>query len=122
MVSKEVEMAKKDNKAQFGKIAFVVGLLLAVIAGVVPQVQAYAYTALILVVLGLVVGFINVAEKNVLSLLIAIIALVMIGNAALGVNPISLKYLVPILNNFVAFVGAAGLVVALKVALATTKA
>ena len=115
-------MAKKDNKAQLGKIAFVVGLILAILAGVVPAVTAYAYTALILVILGLVVGFINVADKNVMSLLIAIIALGVVGNAALAVIPSINTYLVGILQNFVVFVGAAGLVVAVKVALATTKA
>ena len=115
-------MAKKDNKAQLGKVAFVVGLILALIAGVVPAVQTYAYTALILVILGLIVGFVNVAEKNVMALLIAIIALVTVGNAALNAIPAINTYLVAILGNFVAFVGAAGLVVAVKVALMTTKA
>lgn len=115
-------MAKKNNKAQVGKIAFVVGLLLAVIAGVVPAVQTYAYTALILVVLGVVVGFMNVAEKNVLSLLIAIIALSVVGNTALATIPTISGYLMDILTYFLAFVGAAGLVVALRVALMTTRA
>ena len=113
---------KKDNMAQAGKIAFLVGILLAILAAVIPAIQNYQYTALILVALGLIVGFINVAEKNVMALLIAIIALIAVGNTSLNVIPAINDYLVMILQNFVSFVGAAGLVVALKVALMATKA
>jgi hypothetical protein len=45
-----------------------------------------------------------------------------VGNASLATIPAINIYLIAILQNFVAFVGAAGLVVALKVALASVKA
>lgn len=115
-------MAKKANKTQIGKIAFVVGLILAVLAGLVPAISAYAYTTLIIVILGLVIGYKNVADKNVMSLLVAVIALGVIGKVTLSVIPQIGGYLVDVLSNVVALVGAAGLVVALKVAIATTKA
>lgn len=104
----------KDNMEMVGKVAFIVGLLLVVVAGLVASVAAYAYTALIIVVLGLVVGFLNVAEKNVVKLLVAIVALMAVGAAAVSVIPALDVYLGAILNNFLVFVGAAGLVVAVK--------
>ena len=104
-----------------GKVAFIVGLLLAIVAGIIPSVAGFAYTALILVILGLVVGFLNVAEKNVVKLLVAIVALGVVGAAALSVIPALDVYLVAILNNFLVFVGAAGLVVAVKAVVETTK-
>jgi hypothetical protein len=73
------------------------------------------------VILGLVVGFLNVAEKNVVKLLVAIIALLAVGTATVNVIPALDVYLVNILQNFVAFVGAAGLVVAVKAVVETTK-
>lgn len=114
-------MAKKNNMEMVGKVSFMVGVLLAVIAGLVPSVAGFAYTGLILVALGLIVGFLNVAEENVVKLLVALIALVAIGNATLNVIPTLSVYLVNVLQYFVAFVGAAAFVVALKAILQVTK-
>ena len=104
-----------------GKASFIIGILLAVLAGVIPAVAGFAYTALILVVLGILVGLINITEKNVMKTLLAIIALVTVGAATLNVIPALDVYLVAILENFIAFVGAAGFVIALKAILETTK-
>lgn len=104
-----------------GKASFIIGILLAVLAGVLPAVAGFAYTALILVVLGILVGLINIADKNVMKTLIAIIALVTVGVATLNVIPALDVYLVAILQNFIVFVGAAGFVIALKAILETTK-
>ena len=107
-------MGKKNNIEMVGKVSFFVGLILAVVAGLVPSVAGYAYTGLILVVLGLLVGFLNVAEQNVVKLLVALIALVGVGVATLTVIPALNTYLINVLQYFVAFVGAAAFVVALK--------
>ena len=115
-------MAKKDNKAAIGKYAYIIGLLLAIVAGLVAAVAGYAYTPLILVVLGLIVGFMNVSEKNVLTLLIALLALALVGGATLSTIPVIGAFLIAILNNVVLFAGAAALVVALKAVLQVTKA
>ena len=105
------------NLANIGHWAFVLGLILSAIAGLGGEVPALITT---LVVLGLVVGFLNVSERESTPFLIAVIALLVIGVAGLGV----VKYvgwLVPILNNVIAFVGAAGLVVAVKQVLTMAK-
>ncbi|HJX50660.1 MAG TPA: hypothetical protein VJ438_04305 [Candidatus Nanoarchaeia archaeon] len=112
---------KNNNLEMAGKVSFIVGLLLAILAGVIPAVAGFAYTALILVLLGLVVGFLNITEKNVLTLLVAIIALVTVGNATLNVIPGVSTYLTAMLQYFLAFVGAAGLVVAVKAIITVSK-
>lgn len=116
-------MAKrKSNTMAWGKYAYILGLILVVIAGLVPAVAGYAYMGLILVVLGLIVGFMNVAEKNVVTLLLSLLTLALVGNATLSFIPAVNIYLINILQNIVLFAGAAAFVVALKAVLSTTKA
>jgi len=110
-----VKMAK-NNLDVVGKWAFIIGLVLAVIAGIieVANIWEIPQLALILVILGLIVGFLNITEKNTLKLLVAIIALVTVGSAAVATIPSIDTYLGAMVTNIIAFVGAAGLVVALK--------
>ncbi len=114
-------MVKKNNATMVGKVALLIGLILAVIAGLIQGIYQIPYIALILVVLGLIVGLINIAEKNVVTLLLAIVALTVVGNATINVIPAVNVYLIAILTNFLAFVGAAGFVVALKAILQASK-
>lgn len=97
-----------------GHWAFLIGLILAVLAGfaTIPSLP------LILFILGLIVGFLNVTEKESTSFLVSVIALLMIGVAGLQFGG---EVLSSILNNFVAFVSAAGLVVAIKQVLSAAK-
>jgi len=107
-----------------GKWAFLIGLIVAVIAGLIQGVYTIPYLTLILVILGLIVGFLNIAEKNVTKFLIGIIALMAVGGMtilAINISAINV-YLNSILENFVIFAGAAGLVVAIKAIIETSKA
>ena len=108
-------MAKKDlNKV--GKWAFIVGVLLSVIAGLLPGLFGESTTAFLLVVLGIIVGFLNVQEKEVFNFLIAAIAMMVINPVAL--EAIKLFGIGEVLSSIVThisiFVGPAALVVALK--------
>ena len=114
-------MAKKNNNIAIGKWAFIIGIALAIIAALIEGITVIPYLALILVVLGLLVGFLNVAEKDSVKLLVAIIALLGIGSATIMVIPAIDAYLQAILENIVAFAGAAGFVVAIKAIIETTK-
>jgi ATP synthase protein I len=114
-------MAKRDNTVMIGKYAFIIGLILAIVAGVVSAIAGYAYLPLIIVVLGLLVGFLNISEKNVTTLLLGIIALSIVGTTTVSVVPTIGSNLQTILNNFVVFVGAAGFVVAIKAILQVSK-
>ncbi|MCK5449964.1 hypothetical protein KAI32_03800 [Candidatus Pacearchaeota archaeon] len=80
-----------------GAYAFLVGVVLAVIIGLFNQSLESAgvlfYSAL--VIIGLIVGFMNVGDKNSSTFLLASLSLVIVG--ALGAEP--LKYIA--LNNYV---------------------
>ena len=96
---------------KIGTWAFVIGLILAVIAGLIPTLQTQS-VILALVVLGLIVGFLNVTEKETTEFLVATIALMLVGSA--GAIPVLGLMILSILSNIVAFVAPAALVVALK--------
>ena len=112
-------MAKNQNL--LGKWAFLIGLVVALLAGLLEGFYTLPYLAFILVVLGLVVGFINIAEKNTVKLLVAILVLMAAGSMTVLAIPAISGYLQAMLFNFVLFVGAAGFVVAIKAILETSK-
>jgi len=97
-----------------GKWAFIVGILVAVVAGVVTINPITFYVPLILLVLGLVVGFLNIGDKETTEFLIATIVLIVGANAALNAIPAIGPFLAKILTNIVGFAWGAALVVALK--------
>jgi hypothetical protein len=100
-----------------GRWAFVLGLLLSFIAGLGGEIPSLGA---VLFVLGLIVGLLNVAERESTHFLVGVITLLIVGTAGLGVVKYT-GWLVPILNNIVAFVAAAGLVVAVKQVLGIAK-
>ena len=105
-----------------GKWAFLAGLIIAVIASFLTGFGTAI--ALILFLLGLIVGFLNIAEKDTHKFLLATIALLTGGIAsisAISMLGIVITYLNAILGNFVAFVSAAALVVAIKAIFETNK-
>jgi hypothetical protein len=115
------EMVKKTNNLGLvGKWAFIIGLALAIIAGIIPS--SIPNLALILIVLGLIVGFLNITEKDTVKLLVAIIALMAVGGITLAEIPVVQDYLVDILKNILIFASAAGLVVAIKAIYETGRA
>jgi hypothetical protein len=103
-----------------GGWAFILGVVIAIIAGLASTFAAVysGYVLLVLVVLGLIVGFLNIKDKEVVNFLIAAIALMAVGTA----NLVSINLAVPMLGtliqslvqNIAAFVAPAALVVALK--------
>ncbi len=108
-----------DNN--LGSWAFIIGVLIAVLGGAFGgfAVGYGAWISLILVVLGIAVGFLNIAAKEVNDFLLAAIALVSVvalANLA-AVNtalPVIGTVLQSIVQNIAAFVAPAALVVALK--------
>ena len=105
-----------------GKWSFIIGLIIAVIAAFVTT---YASAALlILFILGLIVGFLNISEKNLIKFLVAAIAIITLGMGslnALSVLGVINTYINAILGNFIAFVGATALIVSIKAILETGK-
>ena len=110
---------------KIGEWAFILGVLIAVVAGIAFQSlgSAAPYISLALVVLGLVVGFLNIGQKEIKDFLIAAIALLATSYAftslametnSLGVLANLFRYLDLMVSNISAFVAPAALVVALK--------
>lgn len=110
-------------KSKFvGKWAFLVGLVIAVLASFLTGYETTI--ALVLFVLGLVVGFLNISEKDSNKFLLAAIALLTGGIAsmsALSMFGVVSTYLTAMIGSFVAFVSAAALVVAIKAIFETGK-
>ena len=105
---------------QLGSIAFILGVLLAIVAGIGGSLVAgyMGYVTLLLVVLGLIVGFLNVSDKELIPFLVATIALMSVGNATLlpldaVLSPLG-TYLQSIVNQIVVFVAPAAIILALK--------
>ena len=106
---------------KLGKWAFVIGIIIAIAAGffAIPKL------AIILFVLGLIVGLLNITGEEAVSYLIAVIALLIIGIAtAEGFSFLGVAFsdkILTILGNFIAFIAPSGLVVAIKVVLSMAK-
>ncbi len=104
-----------------GSWAFILGVLIAILGGAFGgYVAAYGpWITLLLVILGIVVGFLNISAKEVNDFLLASIALISVGLIA---NLASIDTVIPVLGsvlqtmvqNVSAFVAPAALVVALK--------
>ena len=91
-----------------GRIAFYIGLVVAIIAG---WVQIGTTGLMVLVVLGLLVGLLNVTGKETGRFLLATLALVVAG---LALQNVFGDIIGNILAAYIAFAAASALVVALK--------
>jgi len=102
------------KKKGWGEWAFVLGLLLAIVAGLMTEWLSPGTVGLALVVLGLIVGLLNVQKKETVNFLVAAIALMLTGLAQVDQLPLVGIYLDSILANIVVFVAPAVLIVSLK--------
>jgi len=115
-------MAKKSNGLELiGKWAFIIGLVLAIIAGLIQGIYEIPSLTLILVILGLIVGFLNIEDKDTVKLLVAIIALMSFGILTISVIPVINTYLRDMLTNIGIFASGAGLVIAIKAIIESAK-
>jgi hypothetical protein len=92
--------ASKGNVlGMIGFWAFIVGLVLAVVCGIVaPQ---NPIIVIILVILGLIVGFLNITAKETMLFLVATIALIVVGGVF---EPIKVMDIGKILNSMLSYV------------------
>jgi hypothetical protein len=98
------------NTATIGKWAFILGLVIAVLAGLFFQPS---WAIWVLAILGVIVGFLNVTVEDTRGFLLAAIALTL-SATALNTIPIVGTAFSLILPFVVAFVAGAMIVVALK--------
>jgi len=105
---------KNEDMSKVGEWAFLGGVLLAVLVGLIPGVLPGNLVALVLVVLGLLVGLINIGAKETHSFLLASVALLVAGAAGLQTLPVVGGIVGSVLTNLVSFVAPAAVIVALK--------
>ncbi|MGV8168602.1 MAG: hypothetical protein ACP5N3_00935 [Candidatus Nanoarchaeia archaeon] len=111
----------KNASSKVGVWAFIIGVILALIGGVLVALLgsgAAAITA-ILIVLGLIVGFLNVTKSETKEYLLAAVSLVIVmfaAGSALNLEVLGMlgSYLKSVLNSITIFVVPATIVVAIK--------
>ncbi len=106
--------ALKTYERNLGHLAFIAGVIVAIIAGISSAILEEHVVTLVLVVLGLVVGFMNITSEEYTGFLVAAIALMVAGVADVLSIPYVGEILNNILRNIAKFVAPAALVVALK--------
>ncbi|OYT55566.1 MAG: hypothetical protein B6U68_04655 [Candidatus Aenigmarchaeota archaeon ex4484_14] len=94
---------------KWGSYAFLLGVLIAILTAFITATWVPA----LLVLLGLIVGFLNIADKEVQSFLIAAVALIVAGSVSTSVGVIWAP-LETILGNIMILVAPAAIIVALK--------
>ncbi len=111
------------SQQQIGGWAFIIGVLLAIIAGaLIASGQAVIlgvaapWVSLILVILGIVVGFLNLKDKEIDKFLIASLVLLALAGTAGGMSviPIVGIYLAAIVQQVSIFVAPAAVIGAIK--------
>ena len=108
------------DKEKLGEWSFIIGVIIAIIIGLfsgsLVGTGAEKWLPLLLVLLGLLVGFLNVSEKETTAFLVAAAALLVTGLAepTLNVIPTVGPYLSGVVSQIGVFVAPAAIVVALK--------
>ena len=109
-------MAKKRKEAdlhRIGHYSFIAGIIIAVIVGLVPQLRGDA-AIWIMVVLGVIVGLLNIQAKEVNSFLIAAVSLIIASSASALSLAIIWVGLTSILGNIIIFIAPAAIIVSIK--------
>jgi hypothetical protein len=109
-IKREVKMAKSSTNF-IGSWAFLIGVVLAVILGLVGNIGG-TWT-IVLIVIGLIVGILNVAEKETMPFLMS--GTVLIIASALGKSGVSdIQILADVLNALLIIFIPATVIVAIK--------
>ena len=98
------------NRENIGKWAFIIGLVLAVLAGIFFQP---GWAIWVLAILGVIVGLLNITRADTQGFLLAAIGF-LLSATALNLIPVVGETLSQILEYVAAFVAGAMIVVALK--------
>ena len=112
---------KKSSLTKIGVWAFIIGIILALVGGIIASLVGARGPAIItsvLIVLGIIVGFLNVTDKETSAYLMAAVSLVIV--TTFGGQVLSnILYVGPYLSNvlvaILTFVIPAVIIVAIKV-------
>ena len=105
-------MVKRDG-SQLGSWAFLVGIIIALLIGIVPNALNSTAWLVALVVIGLIVGLLNITDSEVTPFLMS--GVVLIIASQFGGDALSqVRYLQPIFNALLILFVPATIVVAIK--------
>ena len=117
MAKKNLPSTSVVTQRSLGSLSFIFGAAIAVIAGIVsPDVLSTTITSM-LILLGIIVGFLNITKKETSAFLLATVSLVIVsalGGAVLGNVALIGRYLEGVLLAILTFVIPAAIIVALK--------
>ncbi|MBD3319158.1 hypothetical protein GF342_04590 [Candidatus Woesearchaeota archaeon] len=94
-----------------GKVLFLAGVLLAILAGLVPNLDQFPWVVWVLAGLGFLIGVLNIEEKEQTPFLVAGIGLLVLAIAVNAFLPELGQIVAVIFKNIIAFVGTTMLVV-----------
>lgn len=130
MVKKGGKMVVKSKENLIGAWAFLIGVILAIVIGLLAAFDIGDYPILlgILVILGIIVGFLNISSKDMNTFLLVAVSLVIVSFAGLsGITSAALfglevgAIVTKILGGFLALFVPAAIIVALKAGFAIAK-
>jgi ATP synthase protein I len=96
---------------RIGGYAFLLGLLLSIIFALIPSINTSNWVPIVLLVLGIIIGLLNIEDKNITLFLLASIVLIATSATPLNTLPIVGSFLQKLILNFVNFVMPAALIV-----------
>jgi len=109
---------------KIGSLAFLTGVVLCVLLGIAAFIfpaiiqGAAGLITLVLIILGIVVGFLNINEKHRNEFLVAVLAVTLIGSItvqqSVALIPVIANLVTAIFQNIVALFAPAALIVGLK--------
>lgn len=104
---------KRNMWSMIGFWAFIIGLVIALVAGItMPQ---NSIIIIVLIILGLIIGFLNITAKEIMMFLVATIALVVVGNVFAPLTVLDIgKFLGSILSYVATLMAPAAIVAAVK--------
>ena len=102
---------------KIGSWAFIIGVVLAIITGLLGATVFGSFAAwlpVLFIILGFVVGFLNITDKETTGFLVAVIALLVAGGISWASIPMIGVYLAGIFGNIASLLAPAAVIVGLK--------
>ncbi|MFH0970706.1 MAG: hypothetical protein V1776_04585 [Candidatus Diapherotrites archaeon] len=102
---------------KIGSWAFIIGVVIAIIAGLLGVGvfgPAAEWIPLVMVILGILIGVLNVSDKEITTFLVAVIALLVAGGVNWAIIPIIGEQLGTIFFNIASLMAPAAIIVGIK--------
>ena len=125
-MAKNIQTSSTSTSERIGGWAFIIGALIAVILGVLPSTTSQPWVIGLLLALGVVVGLLNISDKEIVAFLVACVAFLVAAPVfaiAVGSVVSGFGWLGQILGHLSIFVLPAALIASIKaiVALAASR-